>query len=544
MERIEQGMHKIRGQDFVVRRGRFSNDMKMKLGANPDETMPLFSQQSVSVPNNQIERPTVMTKRIFVSGPCLHPEKMDVGHKDAVPKTIPAKKKVTFMDKEAHEKPNSAPKHPRTLSVEKAGGQVPASMPEWTTNSGKGTVIMQMMKKMGYVHGKGLGVKGQGIVKPIKAVQNPGRAGVGKIGGQVPASMRGAQFQSNNMPEWTKKSGKGIAIMHMMQKMGYVHGKGLGINEQGIVKPIKAIENPGRAGVGVYHFRGHIMSNDYVPNPRKPHPSPSWVKPACVKYTPNLSSTRITVKGVCVSTTYFEKFGPVEKIDFDCQSTTIKFMNSASADRCLQQDQHTINGIDCKVKRAAASKDERKKMRDSQKYLPTPYLPTQTASNTSLPCAQATYSNSITVSGLPLKSLNAREANAFYLPYFKQFGNVASVERISDSEATVIFRDSAAVENALRKGTIKLDGGDCKMTRSAASTSIVLSGKNQEKEVAAPQNQSEASQKAAQNQRFPYQALLPAPQNQPEASKKAAQNQRPPYQTPLPAPHNQPEASK
>ncbi|KAI1708718.1 hypothetical protein Ddc_14236 [Ditylenchus destructor] len=77
MKCIEQGIHKIQGQDFLVRRGRFSNAMKMKLGAIPDETMPRPSKQSVTIPNNQIERPAVMTKRIFVSGPCLHPEKMD-----------------------------------------------------------------------------------------------------------------------------------------------------------------------------------------------------------------------------------------------------------------------------------------------------------------------------------------------------------------------------------------------------------------------------------------------------------------------------------
>ncbi|KAI1708717.1 hypothetical protein Ddc_14235 [Ditylenchus destructor] len=77
MKCIEQGIHKIQGQDFLVRRGRFSNAMKMKLGAILDKTMPLSSKQSVTIPNNQIEPPAVMTKRIFVSGPCLHPEKMD-----------------------------------------------------------------------------------------------------------------------------------------------------------------------------------------------------------------------------------------------------------------------------------------------------------------------------------------------------------------------------------------------------------------------------------------------------------------------------------
>lgn len=32
--------------------------------------------------------------------------------------------------------------------------------------------------------------------------------------------------------------------------MGYVHGKGLGANKQGIVEPIEAKVRPGRAAVG------------------------------------------------------------------------------------------------------------------------------------------------------------------------------------------------------------------------------------------------------------------------------------------------------
>uniref|UniRef100_A0A915DPA7 G-patch domain-containing protein n=1 Tax=Ditylenchus dipsaci TaxID=166011 RepID=A0A915DPA7_9BILA len=52
-------------------------------------------------------------------------------------------------------------------------------MDEWTKNSGKSAVIMQMMKKMGYVQGKGLGVKQQGIVEPVAAKLRSGRTALG-----------------------------------------------------------------------------------------------------------------------------------------------------------------------------------------------------------------------------------------------------------------------------------------------------------------------------------------------------------------------------
>ncbi|KAI1709720.1 GC-rich sequence DNA-binding factor-like protein domain-containing protein [Ditylenchus destructor] len=88
--------------------------------------------------------------------------------------------------------------------------------------------------------------------RPTFASKRPKTIFTKEAGGQVLAGMRGGQFQEVNAAEWTKKSGKGDVIMQMMQKMGYVHGKGLGANKQGIVEPIEAKVRPGRAAVGGY----------------------------------------------------------------------------------------------------------------------------------------------------------------------------------------------------------------------------------------------------------------------------------------------------
>ncbi|KAF7632788.1 G-patch domain-containing protein [Meloidogyne graminicola] len=58
--------------------------------------------------------------------------------------------------------------------------------------SGKGNVIMQMMQKMGYEHGRGLGKSKQGIVEPVQAVQRPGRGAVGAYGSEA----QGPKFEN------------------------------------------------------------------------------------------------------------------------------------------------------------------------------------------------------------------------------------------------------------------------------------------------------------------------------------------------------------
>uniref|UniRef100_A0A914H1C7 G-patch domain-containing protein n=1 Tax=Globodera rostochiensis TaxID=31243 RepID=A0A914H1C7_GLORO len=50
---------------------------------------------------------------------------------------------------------------------------------DWVTNSQKSGVLLQMMKSMGYEHGKGLGKSGQGIVEPINSNPNPGKQAFG-----------------------------------------------------------------------------------------------------------------------------------------------------------------------------------------------------------------------------------------------------------------------------------------------------------------------------------------------------------------------------
>ncbi|KAI1704008.1 g-patch domain-containing protein [Ditylenchus destructor] len=136
--------------------------------------------------------------------------------------------------------------------------------------------------------------------------------------------------------------------------MGWVHGKGLGVKKQGFVEPIKAKGNRGRAGFGIVK-----------PAVQKPS-QPTAPLTSQIKKMPAQSATRISVNGIGLSSTslqkrsnylstYFRQFGAVEKIDFDCQGAIITYKNPAEADICLQQDQHTISGIDCEVKRAEAS---------------------------------------------------------------------------------------------------------------------------------------------------------------------------------------------
>lgn len=64
--------------------------------------------------------------------------------------------------------------------------------------------------------------------------------------------MHGTAMDMSGMGTWTKSSSKGHVVMQMMQKMGYVHGKGLGTNKQGIVEPLQAKLRPGRGAVGAY----------------------------------------------------------------------------------------------------------------------------------------------------------------------------------------------------------------------------------------------------------------------------------------------------
>uniref|UniRef100_A0A1I7X9I8 G-patch domain-containing protein n=1 Tax=Heterorhabditis bacteriophora TaxID=37862 RepID=A0A1I7X9I8_HETBA len=86
-------------------------------------------------------------------------------------------------------------KRPAKKLVKQTGANVFAGMRSSTVKStvdpnvfadwakhGKGHVVMNMMKAMGYKEGEGLGVSSQGIVEPVQAVVRKGRGAVGAYG--------------------------------------------------------------------------------------------------------------------------------------------------------------------------------------------------------------------------------------------------------------------------------------------------------------------------------------------------------------------------
>ncbi|KAI1691266.1 RNA recognition motif domain-containing protein [Ditylenchus destructor] len=103
--------------------------------------------------------------------------------------------------------------------------------------------------------------------------------------------------------------------------------------------------------------------------------------------TPLLSAKRIRVNGICASTSterklaktylrsYFEVFGAVNDIVFDMgpSMARISFKSAATADLCMQQNNHTICGKVCEVKRAKATKAEKRQLIDAiRKNVSTP----------------------------------------------------------------------------------------------------------------------------------------------------------------------------
>lgn len=127
--------------------------------------------------------------------------------------------------------------------------------------------IQNMMKKMGYKPGKGLGKNDQGRVEPVETVIQRGRKGLGHYIHKVNRKKSNNGDIVNNVEEenQTRESETAnnahidetrsnvlhaLKIQNMMKKMGYKPGKGLGKNDQGRTEPVEVITPHGRRGLG------------------------------------------------------------------------------------------------------------------------------------------------------------------------------------------------------------------------------------------------------------------------------------------------------
>ncbi|KAL3586474.1 hypothetical protein D5086_013341 [Populus alba] len=124
----------------------------------------------------------------------------------------------------------------------------------------------KMMEKMGFIQGGGLGKDGQGMAQPIEAIQRPKSLGLGVDFSNISGDSVKNKPQSigTGTGTGTGKSGKhsktqsvGAFEKHtkgfgskMMTRMGFVEGKGLGKDSQGIVNPLVAVRRPKARGLG------------------------------------------------------------------------------------------------------------------------------------------------------------------------------------------------------------------------------------------------------------------------------------------------------
>ncbi|KAJ6923739.1 hypothetical protein NC652_017150 [Populus alba x Populus x berolinensis] len=134
----------------------------------------------------------------------------------------------------------------------------------------------KMMEKMGFIQGGGLGKDGQGMAQPIEAIQRPKSLGLGVDFSNISGDSVKNKPQSIGTGTGTGKSGKhsktqsiGAFEKHtkgfgskMMTRMGFVEGKGLGKDSQGIVNPLVAVRRPKARGLGA---KSKVLSFPFSP---------------------------------------------------------------------------------------------------------------------------------------------------------------------------------------------------------------------------------------------------------------------------------------
>ncbi|GMR38664.1 hypothetical protein PMAYCL1PPCAC_08859 [Pristionchus mayeri] len=119
-------------------------------------------------------------------------------------------------------------------SSSSSGAPDPNKLTGWAKQGPQqGSVVMNIMKKMGYEQGKGLGREGQGIVEPVQAAVRPGRGAVGAYGREATGQKFGesaAEAQRRAAEEgpsaFEEKEAKPVvpkrARKELLQKVAYV----------------------------------------------------------------------------------------------------------------------------------------------------------------------------------------------------------------------------------------------------------------------------------------------------------------------------------